>query len=1109
MTPPVKHGGKKKRSPSPANRRTPARRAPVPVVGIGASAGGLEAFRALLEALPPSTGMAYVLVQHLDPRHESMLSELLARSTQISVVEVKQRTPIRADHVYVISPGKNMALESGVLTLSPRLKEPGALNMPIDHFFCSLAAAREAKAIGVVLSGTASDGTIGLRAIKEAGGLTFVQNSTAKYQGMPQSAISAGVADYVLPPHRIAEELAALIARPFFSVHESGLPEDSLNGGSEYQRILEELLKSTGVDFSHYKVTTLTRRLARRMLVNKMATPGDYLKFLRGNSKEAEALFNDILINVTGFFRDPTALQCLVRKVLPQIVGGKPEKEPFRIWVAGCSSGEEVYSLAMLILEFFGDKQGVPQLQVFGTDLSSVAIEKARRGIYTTSDVSAMSARRRERFFVKVNGSYQIRKALRDVCVFSIHNLLKDPPFSRMDIVSCCNVLIYMDTVLQRRIFSALHYALAPSGALVLGKSETVSSAPNMFVQVEKSSKVFIKKARPKENVLPAITHIGQSALRPSIKAKKGEPIIKEIGVQAEADSVLLGRFAPASVLINSDYEIVQFRGDTHAYLKHPAGKASLNLLKIVQEGLAFELREAILKARRSGISVKKRLAQLTQEQSHSVAIEVIPLKKNIEGTHFLIVFETISPLVKSGEQSRIQIRGASQSSKLLDRKIEQLEREVLQTRENARSFAEEQEAAVEELQSTNEEVLSSNEELQSINEELETSTEELESTNEELNTVNQELQTRNEELTDARDYVESILATIRNPMLVLDKELRVGTTNEAYCRTFRTTKEETEGHFLYDLGNAQWDIPELRVLLHDVLPQNNSVYDYQISRVFPDIGPKTFLLNAHALDQKGQRRLILLAFEDVTKEKEIWKQKDEFIGIASHEIKTPITTIKTFTELLQRKLSAGAKKEYANILEHLTTQSDRLTTLVTDLLSFSQLEAGKFLLNKEQFDLNKLIKRTVSALQESAPDHSISIEGRLYQHVQADASRIEQVLINLLTNAIKYSPKGKRVVVQVEERVKEAVVSVQDFGVGVEEGDHKMIFERFYRGRGIDRAETSDTSKGFGLGLYISAEIIQKHGGRMWVDSRKGKGSTFYFALPLPQKRKRSARRS
>ena len=1072
----------------------------VPIVGIGASAGGLEAFRALLEALPVKTGMAYVLVQHLDPHHESMLAELLARSTQIPVIEVKHHTIVKPDQVYVIPPGKNIALKGEALTLSLRSNKSGSVNMPIDHFFNSLALAREDGAIGVVLSGTASDGTIGLRAIKEAGGLTFAQDSTAKYQGMPQSAISAGVVDYVCPPNKIAKELVVLAQHPLRGVRELTMTQGGINENGDYQKIIGELLRATGLDFSHYKVTTLTRRITRRMLVNKMATPLEYLKFLRGNGKEAEALFNDILINVTSFFRDPAALKCVIDKALPPLLAGKHNtKEPLRIWVAGCSTGEEVYSLAISLLEFFGNKRAPTSLQIFGTDLSSVAIEKARRAVYSRNDVSNVSSQRLERFFLKTNGSYQIRKEVRDLCVFSVHSLLKDPPFSRMHIVSCCNVLIYMDTTLQRRIFSAFHYALAPRGVLVLGKSETTGASMGLFTQVEKKSKVFIKKSgvRSVPLIFPR-SEMPPNELGPPPR-RAAAAVNKEVTtVQDEADAILFGRYTPASVIINADYEILQLRGKTEDFLKLPSGKATLNLLKIVREELAFELRDAIKMAKKSGVSIKKEVMQLTKLPAPPVVIEVIPLKKISDEAHFLVVFQALSPATDAVQTPLGTPISKARSSERESRRFEQLERELSQARESARSYAEEQEASTEELQSANEEILSSNEELQSINEELETSSEELESTNEELNTINQELQTRNEEVTEGRDYAESIIATMRSPLLILDKELRVRTANLAFYKSFKTTKEQAEGHFLYELGNGQWDVPELRVLLRDILPKNSVVYDYEIAHTFPSVGYRIFHINAHTLHQKDQGKLILLAFEDVTEEQEISRQKDEYIGIASHEIKTPITTIKTFTELLQKKLSGSSKKEYANILEHITVQSDRLTTLVTDLLSFSQMQAGKFILHKVEFDLDKLIERTVNAMRDSATMHSIVKVGILKKPLLADASRIEQVLINLLTNAIKYSPRGKKITVRVSENTFEAKVSVQDFGMGIAKRDLKTIFERYYRGKGTSDVAKNVNTEGFGLGLYIAAEIVEKHGGKIWVESEVGKGSTFTFTVPF-----------
>lgn len=1079
----------------------------VPIVGIGASAGGLEAFRALLEALPPKTGIAYVLVQHLDPYHESALTELLARVTHIPVVEVKQRTRIESDHVYVISPNKNMALDGTHLTLSPRSKVQGVLNMPIDYFFQSLATARAGRAIGVVLSGTGSDGTAGLRTIKEAGGFTLVQDETAKYQGMPSSAISARVVDYVLPPDRIAEEIVALTKSSLQGL-QGEIAKEAGSGSNEYQTIIKELLRMTHTDFSHYKATTLTRRIARRMLVNKTPTQRAYLEVLRGNFKEADALFNDILINVTSFFRDPAALHSLAHKIFPRLLTEHSGKGTLRIWVAGCSTGEEVYSLAITFLELRDNKRLAVQLQIFGTDLSPSAVDKARRGVYTKSDMSGVSPSRMERFFEHTHdGSYQIRKEVRDMCVFSVHNLLKDLPFSRMNIVSFCNVLIYMDTALQSKIFSTLHYALLPSGTLVLGKSETVEPSRGLFVQIEKKSKVFMKTAgkRDPPSVIsrPVPTEsIGRSS------AKAGASVVVPaeaiLSIQDEADAVLIQNFVPASILINANCEIIQLRGSTEEYLKLPSGKATLNLLKIVKAELVFELRDAIHRAKKSGLLVKKEVTQLSRDPAHLVCIEVLPLKSSSE-IYFLVVLRSVSENKGSMLTTAGKLGLNSQSMVANNRRFARLEKELIQAHDNARSYAEEQEAATEELQSANEEVLSSNEELQSINEELETSTEELESTNEELNTINQELQTRNSEVTDARDYAESIIATMQSPLLVLDKELRVKTANQAFYKLFRTTKEVVGGHFLAELGNGQWDVPELRVLLHEILPKNKVVYDYEIAHTFPAIGYRVFNLNAHTLDQKGEGKMILLAFEDVTEEQEIKRQKDEFIGIASHEIRTPVTTIKMFIELLEKKLSGSAKKEYGEILEHIATQSDRLTTLVGDLLSLSQMQAGNFLLNKEEFDLDKLIKSTVSGMQEITSRHTITKEGTLKRLVDADSHRIEQVLINLLTNAVKYSPNGKKVILRVETKAEDAVVSVQDFGVGIPKEEHETIFDRFYRARSKDGSPKSERAEGFGLGLYIAAQIVEKHGGKIWVESAEGKGSIFFFTLALQTKGSRA----
>jgi two-component system, chemotaxis family, CheB/CheR fusion protein len=466
---------------------------PYPIVGVGASAGGFEAFRELLQALPADTGMAFVLVQHLDPGHESMLSKLFARFTSMPVSEVKEGMPVEANHVYLIPPNRSMEIGGGLLHLTRR-EERGIRHMPIDHFLRSLAEDQGSRAIGVILSGTASDGTYGLKAVKEEGGITFAQDEkSAKYDGMPRSAVAAGCVDFVLPPEGIARELVRIGRHPYVGFGADVRVEELPPEDENLRKAFVLLRNATGVDFTHYKYSTIRRRIARRMVLRKAENIEQYLKYLGENRPELEALYEDILIHVTSFFREPKSFQAMKSEVFPKLMSSKPPGEPLRVWVPGCSTGEEAYSIAIVLLEYLADRAPSTPMQIFGTDISEGAIDKARAGVYPESSVADISPERMRRFFVKVEGGYQITKSVREMCIFARQDLAKDPPFSRLDLVSCRNVLIYMGPLLQKKVMGIFHYALKPSGFLVLGKSESISGYSALFTPVDRISKIHVK----------------------------------------------------------------------------------------------------------------------------------------------------------------------------------------------------------------------------------------------------------------------------------------------------------------------------------------------------------------------------------------------------------------------------------------------------------------------------------------------------------------------------------------------------------------------------------------------------------------------------------------
>lgn len=1067
-----------------------------PIVGIGASAGGLEASTQLLKALRVDLGMGFVLVQHLDPTHQSILSDLLSKATTMPVKEAKDGGSVRPNHVYVIPHNKDMTIINGVLKLTTRSKG-NKLHMPIDQFFRSLAQSQKEKAIGVVLSGTATDGTLGLKAIKSAEGITFAQDETAKYQGMPKAAIASGYVDLILAPIGIAEQLTRIKNHPYIQQPKLvGDQQELLDDENGLAKIFFILHRNVGIDFRHYKKATIKRRIRRRMLLHRIKTLKDYIEYLKDNSGEIHSLHEDLLINVTSFFRDPDTFHFLRNIIFPRMVVNRSPKDPIRVWVPGCSTGEEAYSIAISLTESLAESSKNIPVQIFGTDVSKTAIEKARAGIYSQNDVADVTPSRLASFFEKTDGVYQINKSIREMCIFAPHNVFVDPPFSKLDLISCCNLLIYLDVSLQDKILHVFHYALKLGGFLMLGKPETVSSSPELFSQIDKKYKLYTRKDTGVRDTLGFDTFIPELERQDTSDADViSEGAIDSYDYQKEADTILLNHYTPASVVINKDLEIIQIRGSTGEYLEPSPGKPSFNLIKMVRGGLGFELRSAISKVKKSGSPFRKEHLPIKQNTStRHVTIEVLPLKAASTEPHYLVLFEDTKrvsqkEILPSGQKVEQSKRGAK------DRRITELEQKLAQTHEDMRSIAEEQEATNEELQTASEEILSSNEELQSINEELETSKEELESTNEELTTVNEELQNRNEQLIDARNYAEAIIRTVQIPLLVLDRDLRVKTANRSFHEMFQVTEEETAGNFIYDLGDRQWDIPGLRRLLHEILPKNNFFDNYEIEHTFPSIGHKIMLLNARKFYKVGEN--ILLAIEDITDRKDIEKQKDLFIGIASHELKTPITTMKGYAQILEKRLSLREDSKDAYLIQNINEQTDRLTSLINDLLNTSKIQAGKLVLKKKRFDLNAVVTKAVIDFQYATETHQIIKEGEIKEDVYGDQSRIEQVLANLITNAIKYSAKADKVIVRVGTANNNAFVSVQDFGFGINKHDQAKVFERFYRTG--DKEEMNIA--GFGLGLYIAAEIIKGHNGKIWVESTKGKGSTFYFTLPIKQK--------
>lgn len=1079
-----------------------------PVVGIGASAGGLEAFTRLLEHLPATTGMAYVFVQHLDPTHPSLLPGLLARVTTMPVREVVDGMSVEANQVYVLPPNANLTLAQGIFTLGPLLSLSGQ-RLSIDHFFRSLARECRSQAIGVLLSGTASDGTGGLQAIKAEGGMTFAQDAhSAAFSQMPQSAIATDAVDRILPPEKIAGELIRLSHQSsLWETHPLELqPPLELPTDEEqsFTNVLHMLRSRTGVDFLSYKPATLKRRILHRMATLQIADLTEYASYLQTYPAESEALERDVLIPVTRFFRDEEVFTALTRHAFPTLVQHLVPGATLRIWVPGCSTGEEVYSLAICLLEFLEERGLTPPVQFFATDINAPVLEHARAGVYPSSVLASISPERRERFFTPVDRAretYRISKAIRERCVFALHNLAQDPPFSHLDLISCRNVLIYLGASLQQRVIQTFHYALNPQGLLLLGTAESIDPFARLFRRVEPGQKLYAKKITGGVS-LPSLA----AREVPTAGYFRGEgetPMPEEKRVEwdilQEADHLLLTNYTPASVVIDANQEIVQVRGQTSPYLELATGRANLNLLKMARVGLRLSLRAAIHTARKGNRRVTKEGVQVRVfDRTSEVRLSVIPLKGPPAEPHFLVLFEetAVSSQTELSEVPPGSHAGNTGKRSPSARRIAALEQELAETKGEMTALLEERDAANEELQTANEEIRTSNEELQSTNEELETSREELQVINEELSTTNQELHTRNEQLKEAQDYAEAIVETVREPLVVVSEDFLVQRANLAFYQFFQVLPQETEGRSLDELGDGQWNSPHLRTLLEQVLTSHQSFRDFEVEHRFPRIGMKTMLLNARRIVREyehAQDHLLLLAMEDVTERRKAERQQEALLGMVSHELKNPLTSASLYTQWLHRMLEQTGLVQALPFVRKLGEQHHHLEHLIDDLLDATAIEAGTLRLRPAPFVVSGLVQEVVELLMQTYPAHRLLIEEMEATTVYADRERTGQVLTNLLTNAIKYGSETEPIAVRLQVAEAEVTVQVQDCGAGIPGEQQAHIFERFYRVTGDSQKEAA----GLGLGLYLTAQIVKQQGGRIRVESTEGRGSTFSFTLP------------
>ncbi|MDX6460101.1 MAG: two-component system, chemotaxis family, CheB/CheR fusion protein [Acidobacteriaceae bacterium] len=1193
-------------------------------MAIGASAGGLEALTAILRALPTDIAMAFMLIQHLDPKRHSILPELLSKATRIPVLEAMNAMKIESNRIYVMPSNVDISITDGHFGLTPRVIDHKQ-HLPIDIFMRSLAEVRKSQAIGVILSGTASDGTAGIEAIRAEGGVTFAQNpETAKFDGMPRSAIESGCIDYVLSPEQIAAELSWISSHPNLRRKSADSREDPKDDNHVFDSILNLVSTSQGADFTKYKPNTIRRRTQQRMAALRIASLAVYLTYLGEYPEEVAKLSNHVLIPVTEFFRNPEVFEDLANTVYPAIVREKAEGT-LRIWVVACSSGEEVYSLAITLLEFLGASANSLRIQIFGTDLNENGIAKARAGIYPESAMKNVSAERSARFFTKVASGYRVNKAIRDLCVFARQDVTKDPPFSSLDLISCRNFLIYVQPALQEKIISTLHYALNPSGFLLLGNAESAASYPQMFTPLNKKSKIYSKKIgnhRQQRMFKTSRTPI-QATASPVVKA---QPISRasrnESELQQLADRIVLKECAPPGVIVNDTLEILQFRGRTSLYLEPASGRANLNILNMVREELAIALRSAITSARKKSAPVKKNnVAFEHNNKRRAVHLSVIPMDEPASGMGrcYLILFED-APQIEAHDKTsrRLPLKTSDPARRTL---LEQ-KRELQAARALLKEHLGTQEALREDYQSANEEMLSANEELQSTNEELETSKEELQATNEELTTVNDELNSnnstlhllgndlknllestvipivmvdsglcirrmtptaeivfkvlasdigrpitdirpdlnvdlkplltvvlrdvvnlerevqdqqghwyrlqvrpyktldnridgavlvlmdidvikkRNRELVLAGEFTKSIIETMPEPVLVLSADLHILMANHAFYQAFEVKPEATLNQFVYSLGDGQWNKPDLRTLLEEVLPHDRNFLNHEVIYDFPGIGWKSFMLSGRYMVQEPETApLILLSLTDMTKRKKIEAAliQAEKLAIASrlaasiaHEINNPLEAITNLLYLASTGDDAAAKSYAAQALEEV----GRVSHITQQTLKFYRQSTAP-----SSVQISEILDSLLVLYHGKLLANNISVH-RQYREgppVLCLAGDLRQIFANIIANAVDAMKLGgsltMRVSASFDWRNQERPgirTTIADSGTGMDTDTLRKIYEPFFTTKG----ET-----GTGLGMWVSAQLVERLKADLRVSStmRPGRsGTAFSLFLPL-----------
>jgi len=1079
-------------STRPTEPHVAAEATPLTVVGIGASAGGLKALQQFVEAVPEESGMAFVVILHLDPERESRMTELLRDRAGIPVNQVSEPTRMEANHVYVIPPGQDLAVEKDTLVLRERGERSD--HAPVDLFFRTLAEAYGQDAVGVVLSGTGVDGTAGVRYIRQAGGTTVAQSpDESEYDGMPASAISTGLIDLVLPSSRIPTELLRLRRLPSRLKDGGAGPPDSEGG---LARVLDTLRSRTGHDFSQYKRSTVLRRLDRRLRFNGVSTLADYQPLLQSSSGECQALLQDLLISVSSFFRDPEAFEALAA-LTPALFAGKAATDTVRVWVVGCATGEEVYSVAMVLAEHAATLADPPRVQIFATDIDEQGYAWARAGLYPVPALEAIAPARLRQFFTKEAGGYRIAKSLRELVLFAGHNVLHDPPFSRIDLISCRNLFIYLNAAAQERALDTFHFALNPGGVLFLGAAESVGDS-GLFEAADPQRLYHRSQSPVRAPRLSAADPLPQAGSPAQVAVSGGGATSEQRFSYGAVHVRMLEQYAPASAVVDERLNIVHLSASAGRLLQLGEGEPSHNLLVLARDDLRRALRPALRHAFEKGAPTAWQVRVKTVDGERQVSVQVRPwLEDAGHGRFALIVFEEgatalASKPAEDGQVAPSTVQGVAEM---------ELEEELRQTRDLLESTSLAHDDTVAKLQLVNEELLSINEEQKAATEELETGREEIQSINEELTTINQEHQSTIEELKRTNGDLQNLIESTEIGTIFLDRAMRIRRYTPSVGTLFNFVASD-QGRSLAHITH-QLDYPELMADVASVLESSE-----RVEREVGSAGGESYIVRVNpyrSLD--GGRDGAVLTFFDNTAQHRVKEElreakavaeaanvaKGTFLATLSHEFRTPLNAILGYAELLG--LNGPLSDAQAGKVERIKAGTWHLAAMIDEILSFAKLDSGHEALQLEPMDARMIVREGGGMVEPAAAAKGLAFVVEVPDvpiELVTDVDKARQILVNLCGNAVKFTATGE-VRLSVRGEGDDVIFEVSDTGIGIAPEHHARIFDRFWQ---VDGASTR-ASGGLGIGLAAAREYARLLGGDVDVTSERGRGTTFQLRLP------------